>query len=381
MASVDIEEEFPILRDQIFFNHAAVAPIPTRTARALEHWIGQAQTSVATDWPEWAAALRRARTNAAALVGAGTGDIAFVHNTTHGLLIIANSLPWRPGDNVVIAEHEFPANAYPWMNLASKGVAVRIAPERDGKFLVEDFAALIDERTRLVSISLVQYSTGFRMPAEEIAAICREKESLFCLDAIQAVGVQPVDVEALGCDFLVADGHKWLLSPEGFGIFYARDRARAQMSDAMTGWAGRSVPGDYDNWEQPLSKTAKRFEEGSHAMALAVALEQSTGLLLEVGIEEVWRKIEANTARLCTGLGQLGFEVRSSRADGQRSGIIAFSKGGIDPPDVVEALADRQITIAKRRGWMRASPHFYNTGEQIDRFLKALEEVERSLRR
>ena len=153
---VDIEEEFPILENRIFFNHAAVAPLPLRTVRALRIWTEQAQVSVAEDWPRWAAALRRARSNAAALLHCSTDEIAFIHNTTHGLLCVANSLPWRPGDNILTAAHEFPANVYPWRSLAARGVTTRFVPEINGKFSVDDFAKHVDGRTRLIAISLVQ---------------------------------------------------------------------------------------------------------------------------------------------------------------------------------------------------------------------------------
>lgn len=373
----DLSAEFPILKTHCFLNHAAVAPLPERSAEALRKWSLEAQTEIGHIWPEWAAQLRGTRLNLARFIGATSDEIAFAHNTTHGLLCIANSLDWRPGDNVVIAEHEFPANVYPWKNLAARGVACRVVPEVGGRFRIEDFEAMIDRRTRLLSVSMVQYSTGYRMPVEVLGELCRRKGVLLCLDGIQAVGALPVDVERLGCDFLVADGHKWLLSPEGLALLYVRRDRLEGLGDSMTGWAGRRVPADYDNVDQPLRPMAMRFEEGSHAMSLVAAFGHSLSLLQEVGITEVWSRIEALTRRLAEGLDRHGFELRSPRDEGERSGIVSFSGPWGEPKSWVKTLEEHGVYIAARRGWLRVSPHFYNTPDQIDRLLEELNELQK----
>lgn len=372
---LNLAAEFPILQDQIFFNHAAVAPLPTRSAESLRRWSHEAQTRIGEVWPQWSAALRRARENTARLIGADPDDVAFVHNTTHGLLCIAHSLNWRPGDNVVFGEHEFPANVYPWKNLAPLGVAYRVVPERDRRFRIDDFLEAMDRRTRLVSVSLVQYSTGFRMPVEALAQACRERGVLLCVDGIQGVGALPIDVGRLGCDFLVADGHKWLLGPEGFGLLYVRPEILDTLNTSMAGWAGREHPGDYENVDQPLKPGAIRFGEGSHAMALAAAFGESVGLLQEIGITEVWSRIEALNAHLAEGLERLGFKVQSPRGEGERSGIVSFQGPPSDPRSWVHRLNRERIYLTARRGWLRSSLHFYNNPDQVDRVLAALESL------
>lgn len=360
-------------------NHSGVAPLPVRSARALQRWADEATTGVGEKWPTWALSNGRSRKNAAAILGCSADEIALVHNTTHGLLVVAHSVRWRPGDNVVYAEHEFPANIYPWRNLLALGVGGRPVAERDGKFFVEDFIERIDGRTKLVAISMVQYSTGFRMPVEALGEICRRRGILLCIDGIQAAGGMPVDVGKLGCDFFVADGHKWLLSAEGFGALYVRQGVIDQLNESMTGWIGRQKPGDYDDTQQPLVPGAKRFEEGSHAIPLAIVFEHSTGLLLEVGISEVWSRIKALTERLAEGIRRIGMEVVSPRGDGERSGIVAFRREGFEAKAWARELEKRRIFIAARRGWLRASPHFYNQPEQIDALLEALAEIQKTL--
>lgn len=370
---LDLAHEFPVLSHMNFLNHAAVAPLPRRSADIIHQFATEAMEQGSVAWPLWSGRVKLARTRAAQLLGAGEDEVAFVHNTTHGLLCVANSLPWRPGDNIVTAAGEFPANVHPWRNLAPLGVAVRTIAERpDRSFSPDDFAAAIDSRTRLIAISMVQYGTGCRMPVEALAEMCRSKNILLCLDAIQSLGAMPTRPDELGCDFLTADGHKWLLGPEGAGILYVKRDRLDMLGNAMTGWIGRVRPSDFADFDQPLLHAAARFEEGSHNAAGIGALGESIGLINELGIEEAWRCIEKLTAIIDEGARRLGFEIISPRAEGQRSGIIAITREGLDVESVSKALAERKIHVAARRGWLRLSPHFYNTAEQMDQFVSAL---------
>lgn len=369
---IDLEAEFPILRGDVFLNHATVAPISGRAARAMREWIEQAQTSVATDWNVWYRRLGPCRENAAAILGAQPSEIAFVQGTTHGLLVVAGSIPWRPGDNVVGAAGEFPGNVYPWRNLAARGVAFRQVRPRGVRYVAEDFLEAIDARTRLVAVSLVQFASGFRMPVERLGEICRERGILFCLDGIQGVGSVPTDVKAVGCDFLAANGHKWFLSPEGFGILYVRREILDRLDTAFTGWMGRERPGNYDDPDRPIHPWAKRYEAGSYPLALATAFEKSTELLIEVGIDEVWRRIEELTGRLREGLRRGGWEVVTPDAPGEHGAIVAARREGVDPELATKRLAEEGIHVAARGGFLRIAPHFYNRPEQIDRCVEAL---------
>lgn len=376
---LDLAREFPVLARINFLNHAAVSPLPRRAAEVVKHYADEATEAGAVAWPLWSARVKQARAHAAQLLGVGDDEIAFSHNTTHGLICIANSLPWRPGDNIVTAAGEFPANVHPWRNLAARGVAVRTIAERlDRSFSTDDIAAAIDSRTRLIAVSLVQYGTGCRMPVEALAELCKKHNVLLCLDAIQATGAMPTRPAELGCDFLSADGHKWLMGPEGAGILYVK-RERLGMLDAtMTGWLGRVKPSDYTDFDQPLVATAARFEEGSHNAVGISALGESIGLILEVGIEEIWRRIETLTARIEEGARRLGFDIVSPRGVVLRSGIIAITREGLDVDAYAKALAEKKIFVAARRGWLRLSPHFYNTAEQIDEFIEAVGEMPKS---
>lgn len=371
---LDLDAEFPILDRCTFLNHAAVAPLPARTAEAVRRWSEEAQLDVGDAWGRWSADLRRARLSAARLINCEADEICFARNTTHGLLIVAHSLAWRPGDNIITTAGDFPANVYPWRSLAAQGVSVRKVQPRDGRFEVADVERAIDARTRILAVSFVQYHTGFRADLAALGRLCRDRGILFCVDAIQGLGAIPLDVRAVDCDFLSADGHKWLLSPEGLGILYIKKHRLEEMNESMVGWVGRAIPGDYANLDQPPADAAKRFEEGSHAMALTTAMGQSLDLILEVGVDEIWRRIDALTRPLVEGLRDLGLTVASPQGETERSGIV-LARGNFDPPDLVRRLGERRIYAAARGDGLRISPHFYNRPRQIDDLLAALRDL------
>ncbi len=214
-------------------------------------------------YPEWAERIVEIRRACAQLINAGPEEIAFVKSTSHGLSIVAQGLDWRPGDNVLIYEKEFPSNIYPWLNLKSKGVEVRTIPSRDGRILFEDISRLINSRTRLLAISSVQFSNGFRIDLEKVGSLCRDKQVLLCVDAIQSLGMVPMDVKAFHIDFLSADAHKWLLGPEGIGIFYCSNGLAERLSPPLIGWKSVQNEFAFDRPDFLLKTNCLRFEEGS----------------------------------------------------------------------------------------------------------------------
>jgi len=369
---MNYENEFPILHELTFLNHAGVSPLPARSAQAMRQFIAEAERFGPIHQKKDHQRLEWLRTAASRLLACSADEIAFVKNTTEGLSLVAEGLDWRAGDNIVTAAHEFPANIYPWRSLARRGVELRVAPERDWRFDIADFERAMDERTRLLTVSAVQFSTGFRMPLEELGRLCRERRVLFCVDAIQALGAMPFDVERCRIDFLSADGHKWLLGPEGFGIFYCRRERIEALSGCVLGWLGVENPSDYDRADQSWVATARRFEEGSHNLVGTVGLAASVELLLEVGLERVEQRILALTRRLMDGLEARGCEIFSPREDARRLGIVSF-RHPTEPSDrLFHRLLEQKIVAACRRGWVRISPHFYNTDEQMDLVLEAL---------
>jgi len=369
---MNLENEFPVLRELIFMNHAGVSPLPARVAQAMRAFLDEFECVGPLHYRKYKELLTRVRTTAARVIGCEPDEVAYIKNTTEGLMLVAGGLTWRPGDTIVTAAHEFPANVYPWRSLARLGVQLRVVPERDYGFAVEDFARAIDERTRLLTVSAVQFSTGFRMPLAALGRLCRERGVLFCVDAIQALGVMPLEARAWGIDFLSADGHKWLLGPEGFGLFYCRRERLEALSGNVFGWQGVANPQDYDNTEQPLIGDARRFEEGTHNLVGLVGLGAAIDLLLEVGLAEVERRLLAVTRRLIDGLQARGCELFTPLDDRRRLGIVSFRHPAEESEAVFKRLLGRNIIGAHRRGWVRLSPHFYNTEAQVDAVLEGI---------
>jgi len=374
--ALDLEAEFPVLGELAYLNHAGVAPMSGRAAEAMRTYATQASTRGAHQ-ARWYSDADRSRATAARLIGAASpSTIAWIPNTSTGLALVARGLDWRRGDNVVITGMEYPANRFPWEDLQRLGVEFRVAePLPDGRIDLEDVLDLINARTRVVSVSHVQYATGQRLPLRPIADLVHEAGGYLCVDAIQSVGAMPVDVEGWGVDFLAADGHKWMLGPEGWGVFYCREELCEMLHPAIVGWLNMVNPFHFDAHRFRLQRDARRFEPGSYNVAGVVALAASLTLLDRVGTEAIWSRIEALTGRLCAGLAERGYRVVSPRDEASRSGIVVFEperERGESPGAIVRRLGDAGVVIVERSGRLRASPHFYNGEAQIDALLERL---------
>ncbi len=368
---------FPILEQMDFFNHAGVAPISGPAAQALRQYAYQAEHQ-AYHHSGWYRRVGEVRRSAAQLIHADSPqEIAFIPNTSTGLALVARGIDWQPGDRIVITDVEYPANRYPWVDAVEHhGLElVEVKQRSDGRIHVEDVIAAIGDRCRLVSISHVQYASGHRIDPRPIADAVHGAGGWLCLDAIQSCGVLPIDVQAMGVDFLSADGHKWMLGPEGCGIFYCRRELCEKLHPAIVGWMNMVDAANYGNYRFEFQKDARRFEPGSWNIPGILALGASLDLLLELGIEAIWQRVESLTQRLTDGLQQIGCNIFTPREiSGERSGIVIFdppeSMG--QPAEIVQQLEAQNIIIVVREGRLRVSPHFYNTAKQIERLLKAL---------
>ena len=375
----DLDREFPSRRHGIQFNHAAVSPLPARAADALARYASSLTGRAVLDWREWGREADRLRGLAARLVGAdetvgGVRSISIVPNTTTGLAYVASGLDWKPGDQIVTTATEFPANLAPWLDLARLGVEVRRIPTRDGAFTAEEVAASCGQRTRLVSLSAVAFHTGFVAPAEAVGNLCRARGIVFGLDGIQAVGAMEVDVVRAKADFLSADGHKWMMGPEGCGILFTTPELRSRLR-APSGWQNvkRTVPGDFRIGEAvDYVSDAVRFEVGALPTPGVYALAGSLELLLEVGMATVRERIGKVLDILREGLPRLGWD--PVLFDGPpRSGLLsARPPAGVDPRVVVGRLEERRIAATARAGLLRLSPHVGNDEEEAERVLSAL---------
>ena len=366
----------PVTEHWAYLDHAAVAPLSGPARAALAEWADDVAGHGVVHEPRWLKRAEEIRRQFGRLLQADPLDVAFVKNTSEGIGLVAEGFPWQPGDNVVTSGDEYPANVYPWLNLASRGVEVRRVPSREGRVILEDLAAAIDGRTRILTLSWVEYATGFRNDLDAIGQLCRERGVLFFVDAIQGLGVLPLDVSRTPIDFLAADGHKWLLGPEGAGVLWVRRDLVERLRPVGVGWNSVVGAWDFGTINFRLKPHAGRWESGSLNLAGIVALGASLDLLMGVGVGALSQSIFDLTDRLCRQIGRVGWSVYSSRAANEWSGIVSLlPPPDIDPAAVVKALRGHNVAVNHRGGRLRVSPHAYNSVEEIDRLVNLLGEM------
>ncbi len=364
-------QEFPVTQKCIYLDHSGVSPLPLPVKSAIETFLSEATQGGAFHYPKWSQQVVEIRRSCARLVHARPEEIAFVKSTSHGLSIVAKGLDWKPGDNVLIYEKEFPSNSYPWLNLQRKGVVVKIIPSRDGRIVIDDIEKLIDSRTRLLSLSSVQYANGFRVDLKNVGGLCRKKNILFCVDAIQSLGVIPMDVKECSIDFLSADGHKWLLGPEGIGIFYCRKELVERIDPPLLGWKSVQNEFDFDHPDFALKTDAQRFEEGSMNLLGIFGLGAAIDLLSGVGIGAIEERVLGLGDVIIREAERKGYSLLTPKARKERGGNITIA-GNFDPAKTRDDLRGRGIMVNARGGGLRVSPHFYNTEEEIVTLFHAL---------
>jgi cysteine desulfurase / selenocysteine lyase len=370
--SDDFRAKMPVVGKWAYFDHAGVAPLPGPTADVLIEFARDNAANGVANWNRWRTTVETARGLGAKLVGAEADEIAVIHNTTEGINFVAEGFPWQPGDNVVTLSSEFPSNLYPWLNLASRGVETRQVATDNERVDPAAIERACDSRTRIVAVSWVGYMTGWRNDLAALAEICTRRKIFFFVDAIQGLGVFPLDVRQLSIDALAADGHKWLLSPEGAGLLYVR-KSRLEMLRAVgVGWNSVRHSGDFTNTRFDLKTDASRYEGGSHCLAAIAGLAKSLELLVEIGRDKTSERVLEITDRLCERLAQARLPVASRREGNHRSGIVSFDVPGKDPLQLKKDCRARGVIVNARAGRMRAAPHAYCNGDDIDRLLEAV---------
>lgn len=369
-----LRSQMPVTQQWAYFDHAAVAPLCLPAQTALQEWAADLAENGDANWGAWRKGVERVRRSAAKLLNADQAEIALIHNTTEGVNIVAEGFPWRAGDNVVLPASEFPTNLYPWMNLADRGVEVRQVATPNERLDLTAVAAACDERTRIVAVSWVGYATGWRNDLDALVELAHAQGALLFVDAIQALGVQPLDVSQTPVDFLAADGHKWLLGPEGAGVFYMRREHLARLRPLGVGWNSVKQAGEFSDSRFELRETAGRYEGGSYNMPGIAALGASLALLSEHGPQAIAERIDDVGNQLCDELINRGATIVSCREQRHRSGIVAFDWPTSEPPAEIQRRCRAQGAIVNNRGGhLRVSPHAYTNADDISRLCAALE--------
>ncbi|MCQ8116555.1 aminotransferase class V-fold PLP-dependent enzyme [Methylomonas rosea] len=369
--------EFPLIDDLIYLNHAAVAPWPKRTSTAVIQFAEQNCQFGSHYYLDWLKKENEIRRQLQALLNApSANDIALVKNTSEALSFVAFGLPWQAGDNIVSSNEEFPSNRLPWQALAERGVEFREADLHSAKTPEDALFALVDGNTRLLTISSIQFASGLRMDLERIGEFCRQRDILFCIDAIQSLGAVQFDVQAYHADFVMADGHKWLFGPEGLGVFYTNPAARDRLKLSQYGWHMMKDTHNYENLPWEIHPGARRFECGSPNMLGIHALSASLSLLLETGMATVEALVLERSDYLRNAISANDeLILLSERHSRLKSGIVNFKHRRIDNEVLYKHLQKNGVVCALRGGGIRFSPHFYNTLTELDRALELAKAV------
>jgi selenocysteine lyase/cysteine desulfurase len=360
--------QFPVTERLIYLNHAAVAPLCRPAADAIKALADDALLFGSLHYDQWLDAYQGLRVAAARLINATPSEIAIVKNTSEGIATVALGIDWRSGDKVVAFQEEFPANYYPWKRLESCGVKVEWLS-------CEDPLERIDEATRgarLLAISFVQYLSGFRADLEGLGEICSRHGAFFFVDAIQGLGAFPLDVKKARIHALAADGHKWLLGPEGCGILYIAQSVQDDVEPVEFGWTNVAGYADYASRDMSLRRDAGRYEPGTLNTIGCFGLRAAIEFLLDVNVACIAPRVEALGRAIAEGATARGYELLGKRALGTGSGIVTIRKEGVESRQAVRQLRERNIVAAPRQGWIRVSPHFYISPDEIQQFLAAL---------
>mgnify|MGYP002713180952 CR=1 FL=1 len=369
--------EFPLRDSLCYLNHAAVAPLPKRAGDAVKRFVEDCVSEGSWNYRRWEQTEAGLREQLQRLIGAQSpADIALVKSTSEALSFVAFGLAWVPGDNVVTCREEFPSNRWLWQSLERLGVETRLAQVSDVDDPEGALLSFVDDNTRLISVSAVQYGNGLRLDLHRIGDFCRENDILFCVDAIQCLGALPFDVNHIGCDFVAADGHKWMLGPEGLGLFWVRPELRERLQLNEIGWHTAEHIVDYDQSEWNPAPTARRFECGSPNMLGIHALQASLSLIEEIGIEKIAKNVFRNTSLLIELIEKTkGFDVLTDTRIERQSGIVTFKHRKYSAGRILQHLKANQILAAARGGGVRFSPHFYNTPEQLNEVWDRVQQI------
>jgi cysteine desulfurase/selenocysteine lyase len=368
-------KEFPICQNLVYMNHAGVAPTSLRVCQAVRASL-EALANYGVDFPGWERNAALCRQRFANLIGSLPEEVAFVRNTSHGLGLVAEGLNWKAGDGIAVAtDIEYPSNVHVWRHLVeSRDIQIHSIPAAEGAVTVDAVASVLkSKKTRLVAVSSAQFGTGGVTDLVALGQLCRERDVLLCVDAIQTVGALPIDVKKMGIHFLAADSHKWMLGMMGMGALYVDERLSAQMRPALVGWKSMVKGWDFNNQDFDLWPHAGRFEEGSPTYAMIEGLSAALELLQEISVEAISCRLRALTARLVAGLEKLQCDV--GPLPEHRHHIVSFTYPGIEATEFEKALRERHIVVTARKGRVRVSPHFYNTLQEVDSVIEAVQEI------
>lgn len=371
----EYRKHFPFLSSgMIYMNHAATSPLPAPVVEAINKFLYLKSQTEIENYNEYLQLIGETKTLIGELINCDPGRIAFVDNTSNGLNILPQGLDWKYGDRIILNDLEFPSNVYPFLNLKSYGVEIDFVKSKNGAVLYEDIEKAITTKTKLISISYVQFLTGYRADLERIGELCRLKGIIFCVDSIQGLGAVKLDIEKCKIDFLANGCQKWLMSLEGIGFIYLSEELQGKINQKYVGWTSVASAWNLLDYKLILKNNADRFQNGTMSAIGITALHSSLKFLRSIGYNEIENVILNNTQYFLKSLSEIGIVPILKNADRKSlSGIVSFKS---DKSQIIfETLLKENIVGAVREGIIRFSPHFYNTKSEIEKVIDLLKKI------
>lgn len=373
MDLASIQAEFPITEEWVFLDNAGAIPLPRFVTGALQKFIDRYyREGIADHWPLLQETVRDGRALFARLIGARPEEVALITSTSEGMNIVANMVDFRPGDNVVVTDLEFPANQFPWLNLERKGVEVRVSSVLGAASPLEALARMVDARTRVVAVSHVAFPTGLKLDLAAVAALAHAYGAHLAVDAVQSAGVIPLDVHADGVDFLACSGFKWLLSPSGTGAFFCRQELMERYEPAYVSWFSVENPYNFVPGNRfSLAGDARRFMISGNINLIGFqGFRAGLRFIDELGVEAIYARVMALRDRILDQVAALGLPLISPGDRTQLGQIVNFRVPA--PERLLETFRRERVYAVQRVGGIRLSPYIYNTESEIDRVMDLL---------
>ena len=371
----DVRKLFPHLKTgKIYFNHASTGPMSERVKDKLIHLIRDRSGEKIDDYKEFMQTYEEAKYILAELINSTPARIAFVDNTSNGINIIAQGLKLKKGDRILLNDIEFPANVYPFLNLKKNGIEIDFAKSQNGIVSAEDIINSVKENTKLISVSFVQFLSGYKVDLEKLGKYCNENGIILSVDAIQGLGALQLDVKRCNIDFISCGTQKWLLGLQGLGFVYVSENLQGKLDPKYVGWLSVKNAWSLLNYDLSLRNSAERFQNGTINTFGIYALNASLKLFKEFGIENVERRVIENSTYFINELINIGYNpILNNQSEESLSGIVSIRNE--KNKEIYEELEKKNVNAAFREGIIRFSPHFYNTNEEIDIVISNLKEI------
>jgi len=375
MNITDVRNKFPYLKNGIiYFNHASTGPVSSMVKERLTNLLTEKSENNIDDYNSFLKVIDETKDLISEMINCNSSRIAFVDNTSNGINILAQSIDWKRGDQILLNDIEFPANVYPFLNLRRFGVEVDFVKSQNGIVSAEQIINSIKPQTKLVSVSYVQFLSGYKVDLKKIGDYCRANDIIFCVDGIQGIGAMRIDVTKYQIDFLSCGSQKWLLGMQGLAFIYVNEEFQKRMIPANIGWLSVENAWNLLDYKFDLKTSANVFQGGTLNSFGIYAFNTSLNLFKKFGFDNVEKKVMSNTKHFISKLKSIGINcVLSNCADEELAGIVTIK---IENPEIVfNRLTEKKIMCSLREGLIRFAPHFYNTTNEIDKVVDELHKI------